>query len=67
MTEGTSPDERLRKLRHDIANPLCAILAETQLLLMDEGSRDEETVRALREIEQLSRRIRDLLDESHTN
>ena len=62
MTEGPSPDERFRKLRHDIANPLSAILAETQLLLMDEGARDEETVRGLREIEQLSRRIRDLLD-----
>ncbi len=62
MTEGASPDERLRKLRHDIANPLSAILAETQLLLMDEGARDEETVRGLREIEHLSRRIRDLLD-----
>ncbi len=66
MTEGASPHERLRKLRHDIANPLSAILAETQLLLLDEGSLADDTVRALREIETLSRRIRDLLAESST-
>ncbi|MCZ6915979.1 MAG: hypothetical protein O7I93_04300 [Gemmatimonadetes bacterium] len=66
MTESTSTDERLRKLCHDIANPLTAILAEAQLLLMDEGSLADDTVRALREIETLSRRIRDLLAESST-
>ena len=54
-------DERLRKLRHDIANPLAAMLAETQLLLMKADSLDEETVRSLREIESLSRRMREIL------
>ena len=54
-------DERLRKLRHDIANPLAAMLAETQLLLMKADSLDEETVRSLREIESLARRMRELL------
>ena len=54
-------DERLRKLRHDISNPLAAILAETQLLLLRADSLDEETVGALREIESLSRRMREIL------
>jgi signal transduction histidine kinase len=54
-------DERLRKLRHDIANPLAAMLAETQLLLMKADSLDEETVRSLREIESLARRMREIL------
>ncbi len=54
-------DERLRKLRHDIANPLAAMLAETQLLLMKADSLDEETVGSLREIESLARRMREIL------
>ncbi len=54
-------EQRIGKLRHDLANPLAAILAETQLLLLDAEKRDEETVRSLKEIEALSRRMRDLL------
>ncbi len=54
-------DERLRKLRHDISNPLAAMLAETQLLLMKADSLDEETVGSLREIESLARRMREIL------
>ena len=61
MTEGASPDERLRKLRHDIANPLSAILAETQLMLLNHESLDGETVQSLKEIEGLTRRMRDIL------
>ena len=34
-------DERIRKLRHDLSNPLAAILAETQLLLLGEDSLDK--------------------------
>ncbi len=51
----------VRKLRHDLANPLAAILAETQLLLLQPDAFDEETVTSLREIESLARRMRDLL------
>ena len=29
--------ERLSKLRHDLSNPLSALLAETQLLLLNEA------------------------------
>ncbi len=54
-------DEQLRKLRHDISNPLAAMLAETQLLLMKADSLDEETVGSLREIESLARRMREIL------
>ena len=54
-------DENLRKLRHDLANPLSAILAETQMLLLNADSYDQETVDSLREIENLSRRMRQIL------
>lgn len=54
-------EERVRQLRHDIANPLSAILAETQLLLMNETAYDAETVQSLRDIEALARRIREIL------
>ncbi len=53
--------DAVRKLRHDLANPLAAILAETQLLLLNEAQLDPETVEGLREIEALSRRMRDML------
>ena len=54
-------NELMRKLRHDLSNPLAAILAETQLLLLGEDSLDKETVVSLREIEALARRMREML------
>jgi len=62
------PDEldAIRKLRHDLANPLAALLAETQLLLLNEAALDAETVTGLREIEALARRMRDLLQSTKT-
>ena len=54
-------DERFRRLRHDLSNPLGAILAETQLLLLSEEKLDEETRISLREIEALARKMRDML------
>ena len=53
--------DALRRLRHDLANPLAALLTETQLLLLNEDSLDPETVRALRDIEAMARHMRDLL------
>lgn len=50
-----------RKFRHDLANPLAAILAEAQLLLLNEAQLDAETVEGLREIEALARRMREIL------
>lgn len=58
MTDQPDP---LRKLRHDVANPLGAILAEAQLQLLNEAALPPETAKAFREIERLCRVIRDLL------
>ena len=55
--------ERLRKLRHDLSNPLSAILAETQLLLLNEDKYDAETMNGLRQIEALSRKMRQMLQD----
>jgi len=55
-----SPD-RLRKLRHDIANPLAALLAEVQLLLLSAERLDAETLSSLKEVERLALRMRDIL------
>ncbi len=54
-------EQRIRKLRHDLANPLAAILAETQLLLLDADAYPAETVTSLKEIENLARRMRDMI------
>jgi signal transduction histidine kinase len=57
-----SPEsDTIRQLRHDLSNPLAAILAEAQLLLLNEESLDAETVEGLREIEALARRMREML------
>ena len=51
----------IAKLRHDLSNPLSAILAETQLLLLTPEKFDPETVASLKQIESLARRMRQLL------
>ena len=56
----------ISKLRHDLSNPLSALLAETQLLLLNEAQIDAETVTALREIEGLAIRMRTILREVTT-
>ncbi len=53
--------ERLGKLRHDLSNPLSALLAEIQLLLLNEGQFDPETLISLKEIEGLAIRMRGML------
>lgn len=60
MTES----ERLSRLRHDLSNPLAALLAEIQLMLMNEGQYDAETLTGLREIEKLAIRMRTMLREA---
>jgi K+-sensing histidine kinase KdpD len=52
---------RLRKIRHDLSNPLAAILAETQLLLLNEEQFNDETKSGLRQIEALARKMRQML------
>ncbi len=51
----------LAKLRHDLSNPLSAILAETQLLLLSPDKYDEETLTGLKQIEDLARSMRQML------
>jgi signal transduction histidine kinase len=51
----------LSTLRHDLSNPLSAILAETQLLLLALEKHDEETVAGLKQIESLARKMRQIL------
>lgn len=53
--------EPIARLRHDLANPLAALLTETQLLLLNEATLDPDVVRGLREIESLARAMRDML------
>ena len=50
--------EKLSRFRHDLSNPLSALLAETQLLLLNEAQIDPETLTGLREIEALAIRMR---------
>jgi signal transduction histidine kinase len=58
-----SDADRLSRLRHDLSNPLSALLAETQLLLLNEPELDPGTVTSLREIEALAIRMRTMLRE----
>lgn len=53
--------DTLSTLRHDLSNPLAAILAETQLLLLAHEKLDEETLAGLKRIENLARRMRLIL------
>ena len=55
----------IAKMRHDLANPLAAILAETQLLLIGDEPMPDEVRRGLQEIEKLSLRMRTILRESN--
>jgi K+-sensing histidine kinase KdpD len=55
--------ERLSRLRHDLSNPLSALLAETQLLLLNEAHIDPETLTGLKEIGALAIRMRSMLRE----
>ena len=56
--------DRFHKLRHDLSNPLSALLAEAQLLLLNESRLDPETLSSLREIEGLAVRMRAIMRES---
>ena len=54
--------ERLHTLRHDLSNPLAAILAETQILLLTPEKYDAETVSSLQQIEMLARKMSKILE-----
>jgi len=55
--------DRLSQFRHDLSTPLSALLAETQLLLLNEAQIDPETLTGLKEIEALAIRMRAMLRE----
>jgi signal transduction histidine kinase len=56
-----SDTDEIGKLRHDLANPLSALLAETQLLLLDRARLEPEVVKSLQQIESLAIRMRGLI------
>jgi signal transduction histidine kinase len=61
---GSTPDSAVvLKLRHDLANPLAAVLAETQLLLLSPEQLNTETLAGLKQIESLARRMRQILQD----
>lgn len=57
------PGDSVQKLRHDLANPLAAVLAETQLLLLSPDLLNAETLAGLKQIETLARRMRQILQD----
>lgn len=59
-----SEADRVQRLRNDLIPPLSALLAETQLLLLNPARMDDETLRSLKEIEALAIRARALLHDS---
>ena len=60
---GTPGADIVNKLRHDLANPLAAVLAETQLLLLAPEQLNAETLASLKQIESLARRMRQILQD----
>ncbi len=54
-------DPQYSRLKHDLANPLAAVLAEAQLLLMRTEEHSEETVESLKAIEEGALRMREIL------
>jgi signal transduction histidine kinase len=54
-------DPRFSRLKHDLANPLAAILAEAQLLLMRADELPTDMVESLQAIETGALRMREVL------
>ena len=54
-------DRFVRDFRHEIGTPLTAIMAETELLLMDADQLSAEQARSVEAIGAMARRIRDLV------
>jgi hypothetical protein len=58
------PLDPVAELRHALANPLSALLSETQLALMDADTLTPEVLRSFQEIERLALRMRGILRET---
>jgi signal transduction histidine kinase len=52
-------------VRHEVKSPLTAIIAETELLLMDADKLSEEHVNSLQTIEAMTQRVRHLVGRLH--
>ncbi|HUL02582.1 MAG TPA: histidine kinase dimerization/phospho-acceptor domain-containing protein [Gemmatimonadales bacterium] len=63
QSEGAPGAGVLRKLRHDLSNPLAAVLAETQLLLLNPERLSPDVTSSLQQIEALARRMRQILED----
>jgi signal transduction histidine kinase len=63
QSEGAPGAGVLRKLRHDLSNPLAAVLAETQLLLLNPERLNPDVASSLQQIETLARRMRQILED----
>ena len=61
---GAGGGDPIGRLVHDLANPLSAVLAEAQLLLLDAATLPPETVDSLRAIETAALRMRVVLREA---
>jgi signal transduction histidine kinase len=61
MAPGAEGKDIVHKLRHELANPLAAVLAETQLLLLSPDDLNPEVLSSLKQIEALARRMRQIL------
>lgn len=62
-SEAPQGGDKVRTLRHDLANPLAAVLAETQIMLLSADQLSPEMVSSLRQIETLARRMRQILQD----
>ena len=60
---GTGGGDPIGRLVHDLANPLSAVLAEAQLLLLDAATLPPDAVDSLRAIEAAALRMRVVLRE----
>ena len=58
-----TPAERYARLRHDLASPLTAVLAEAELNLLHPESLTPEIVTSLKAIQSAALRMRSLLRE----
>ncbi len=54
-------DPLLSRLKHDLANPLAAVLAEAQLLLLRTEELPADMVESLKAIEEGAMRMREIL------
>jgi signal transduction histidine kinase len=54
-------DQAYSRLKHDLANPLAAVLAEAQLLLLRTDELPADIVESLRAVESGALRMREIL------